>query len=50
MGVSKSGDTIEGATNYGIVTRHAYSVLECVQTSNATKLIKIRNPWGRAGM
>ena len=50
MGVSKSGDKIEGETDVGVVTRHAYSILECAQTSKGDKLIKIRNPWGEQGL
>ena len=50
MTVSKYGDEVESKTIHGVLARHAYSVLDCVQTSNATKLIKIRNPWGQDGM
>ena len=37
-------------TNYarlGLVTSHAYSVLDVVEAEGGVRLIKLRNPWGR---
>ena len=31
----------------GIAYRHAYTVLDAQELSDGTKLIKVRNPWGR---
>ena len=46
MGVSAKGGT-EVARPDGILTGHAYSVLDVRQTRAGDKLIKIRNPWGK---
>ncbi|GKZ00309.1 hypothetical protein MPSEU_000983800 [Mayamaea pseudoterrestris] len=31
----------------GIVTQHAYAVLNVVQTTNGTRLLLLKNPWGQ---
>ena len=33
----------------GIVQNHCYSVHSAVESSTGTKLLKMRNPWGRKG-
>jgi len=48
--VSTSKDlTEEDAKRLGLYTDHAYAVLGVVQTSNGTRLLQLKNPWGSHG-
>lgn len=39
----------EEAEQVGLVTGHAYAVLEVVQTKNGTRLLQMKNPWASKG-
>ncbi len=39
----------EEANNVGLHTDHAYAVLKIIKTSNGTRLLQLKNPWGRSG-
>ena len=41
--------TEEEASSVGLYTAHAYAVLRIMQTSNGTRLVQLKNPWGRGG-
>ncbi len=41
--------TEEKAESLGLVTGHAYAVLDVVQSQNGTKLLMLKNPWARKG-
>jgi len=41
--------TEEQASSVGLYTAHAYAVLRIIQTSNGTRLLQLKNPWGRSG-
>ena len=41
------GDNDQQQNAVGLAMGHAYTVLEAKQLTNGTKLIKVRNPWGR---
>lgn len=41
--------TDEQASSVGLYTSHAYAVLRIIQTSNGTRLLQLKNPWGRSG-
>lgn len=41
--------TKEEADRIGLVTGHAYAVLNVVETRNGTKLLQLKNPWARKG-
>ena len=36
----------EEPSKQGLITGHAYSILKVVQSSDDTKLVQVRNPWG----
>ena len=40
------GKLMEGKTKEGLVTRHAYSLIDTYELPNSEKLCKVRNPWG----
>lgn len=42
----RAGICAEGKLANGLVTGHAYSVLQCVNAGSEV-LVKIRNPWGK---
>ncbi len=54
---NETGDLMEAATRgsgdhsqineYDLAKSHSYTVLQVKQLSDGTKLVKIRNPWGR---
>lgn len=41
--------TEEEANKVGIFVNHAYAVLRIIQTSNGSRLLQLKNPWGRSG-
>lgn len=45
---SKQGSGSDKTSTGGIVDSHAYSVLKCIETSNGTQLMQLRNPWGKS--
>jgi calpain-7 len=48
--VSTSSDiTEEQAVSLGLVTAHAYAVLDVFQSQNGTKLLQLKNPWAHKG-
>lgn len=48
--VSTSSEiTEEQADSLGLVTAHAYAVLNVFQSQNGTKLLQLKNPWAQKG-
>jgi calpain-7 len=48
--VSTTSEMTESqADAIGLVTGHAYAVLSVVETKNGTRLLQLKNPWGRKG-
>ncbi|KAL7519759.1 hypothetical protein ACHAWX_004517 [Stephanocyclus meneghinianus] len=41
--------TEEKAAEVGLLTAHAYAVLAVIQTTNGTRLLKLKNPWTSQG-
>jgi len=41
--------TDQEADAIGLVTGHAYAVLAVIQTTNGTRLLQLKNPWGNKG-
>lgn len=48
--VSTTSEMTESqADSIGLVTGHAYAVLSVVETKSGTRLLQLKNPWGRKG-
>lgn len=48
MTCSVSGQEVEGKRPDGLLTRHAYSLLQLVE-AYGHRLVQLRNPWGKGG-
>jgi len=48
MSCSIPGDVIEEQRADGLLARHEYSLLQCVE-AHGVRLVQVRNPWGRGG-
>jgi len=46
MNASSKGEG-ERASNLGIISGHAYTLMSAVKLSNGAELLKLRNPWGK---
>ena len=45
MSSSEKGVTDQRADELGLITGHAYAVLNVMQTRNGTRLLQLKNPW-----
>lgn len=43
---SEGAVKLKQGTSSGLVSGHAYSLISCKVTSQGTKLVQLRNPWG----
>ena len=45
MSSSEKGVTDQRADELGLITGHAYAVLNVMETRNGTRLLQLKNPW-----
>jgi len=45
-GTKSSQKGIEHKGSLGIISSHAYGILDVLELSNGAKILQIRNPWG----
>lgn len=46
---SDASVTDEEADRLGLITGHAYAILNVIQTTNGTRLLQMKNPWAHKG-